>query len=155
MNDVADFNLYRQSIIDDQHLKLLSLGYMISAGFNALFSLLGLFYVFMGIFMGQMIRNLPESSTQANQPPPAFFGWLFAGIGLAFMGVFLTLGALKFVAASCLKKRTSRILCMVVAGITCLEFPYGTALGVLTFIALGRESVIRQFDQGVVSQPVA
>ena len=155
MNDAVSFHLNRQPIIDDEHLKLLSLGYLISAGFNALFSLFGLFYVFMGIFMGQMIRNLPEPSTRADQPPPAFFGWLFAAIGLAFMGVFLTLGVLKFVAASSLKKRTSRIFCMVVAGITCLEFPYGTALGVLTFIALGRESVIRLFGQGVVSRPLA
>jgi hypothetical protein len=155
MSDAVNFNLYRQSTIDDEHLRLLSLGYMISAGFDALFSLFGLFYVFMGIFMGQMIRSLPESSTRADQPPPAFFGWLFAGIGLVFMGIFLTLGVLKFVAASCLKKRTSRIFCLVVAGITCLGFPYGTALGVLTFIALGRASVIRLFDQGAMSQPVA
>ena len=153
MNDAVNFNLYRQSLIDDEHLKLLSLGYMISAGFNALFSLFGLFYVFMGSSWAR-VRNLPRiRATRADQPPPAFFGWLFAGIGLAFMGIFLPLGVLKFVAASCLKKRTSRVFCMVVAGITCLEFPYGTGLGVMTFIALGRDSVIRLFDEGAPACP--
>jgi hypothetical protein len=38
----------RQSIIDEEHLKLLSLGYMISAATSAFFSLFGLMYVAMG-----------------------------------------------------------------------------------------------------------
>jgi hypothetical protein len=34
----------RQSILDQEHRKLLSLGYVVSAGFAALSSVLGLFY---------------------------------------------------------------------------------------------------------------
>jgi hypothetical protein len=142
----------RQYIIDDEHLKLLSIGYMIAAGFSAFFGLFGFFYVFMGIMMGEMFRHAPEFSAQANQPPPAFVGWLFAGIGIVFILVSFTLAILKFLVASSIKHRKSRIFCMVVAGITCLGFPYGTALGVMTFIALGRESVVRLFDAGAAPQ---
>jgi hypothetical protein len=44
---------------------------------------------------------------------------------------------------------------MVVAGLSCLEFPYGTALGVFTFIALSRASVVRLFETNAAPQPQA
>jgi len=34
---------------------------------------------------------------------------------------------------------------MVISAISCLEFPYGTALGVLSLMVLGRASVAKQF----------
>jgi len=43
---------------------------------------------------------------------------------------------------------------MVMAGISCLEVPYGTVLGALSFVVLGRESVVQLFNSGVVSRPV-
>ena len=148
-----DFNY--QTVLDAEHLKLLSIGYMISAGFNAFFMLFGLFYVFMGIMFSEMIRVSPEVNTKPGQPPPAFFGWIFAGIVLVFFAIGLTFTILKCRAASNLKRRRSRIFCMVVAGLTCLEFPYGTALGVFTFIALGRESVVRLFQKNAAPKPQA
>ena len=142
----------RQSVIDEEHLALLSIGYMISGGFNALFSLFGLFYVLIGI----LVATFPAASNSTPKPGqmPAAFGLIFAGIGLFFMAVLVTFAILKFRAASCLKQRKSRTFCMVVAGFTCLEFPYGTALGVWTFMTLGRESVVRLFDSNTAAQPV-
>jgi len=35
---------------------------------------------------------------------------------------------------------------MIVAGLGCLAVPYGTLLGVFTFVVLGRPSVVRLFD---------
>jgi hypothetical protein len=135
----------RQAVIDDEHLNLLSLGYMISAGATALFSLFGLAYVAMGVMMGIALSHVPAPAAHPEQQPPAFIGWLFAAIGFAFVVVLGTIALLKFRAAACLKRRTSRTFCMVVAGISCLGVPYGTALGVLTFIVLGRESVSHLF----------
>jgi hypothetical protein len=40
-----------------------------------------------------------------------------------------------------LRARRHRTFSMVVAAINCLHIPIGTALGVFTFIVLGRESV--------------
>jgi hypothetical protein len=136
----------RQSIIDEEHLKLLSLGYVISAGVAALFSVLGLFYILMGIVMSIAISHAPASS-KTGEPPPAFIGWIFAGIGLIFFLLAGGVAIARFWAARCIRQRKSRTFCMVVAAIGCLEFPYGTALGVLSFIVLGRESVAKQFAQ--------
>lgn len=138
--------LIRQSIIDEEHLKLLSLGYMISAATSAFFSMFGLMYVMIGMAVGAAISHSHEFAAHTGQEPPAFIGWMFAGIGLVVFLLMIVLAAVKFRAGSCLKKRKSRTFCMVVAGISCLEFPYGTVLGVFTFIVLGRESVARLFN---------
>jgi hypothetical protein len=136
--------LLRQTIIDEEHLKLLSIGYMISAATSAFFSLIGLMYMFMGIFMGAVISHQAEVASKG-QPPPAFIGWLFGAIGLGMFLFLIGMAAAKFRTALCLKRRESRTFCMVVAGISCLEVPYGTVLGVLTFMALGRNSVEQLF----------
>ena len=69
----------RQSAIDGEHLKLLSWGYVISGGIAACFSVFGLFYAFMGIFMGVVFSNAPVG--KAAKMLPAFVASLFAGIG--------------------------------------------------------------------------
>lgn len=136
--------LVRQAIIDEEHLKLLSLGYMISAATSAFFSLFGLMYMIMGIFMHEVVAHQTGAASNG-QPPPAFIGWVFGVIGLGMFLFLAGMAALKFRAAWCLKHRRSRTLCMIVAAISCLEVPYGTALGALTFIALGRDSVAQLF----------
>ncbi len=132
----------RQSIVDEEHLKLLSLGYMVSGGFAALFSLFGLLYLGIGIVLA---LTIPHTTAASGEPPPAFIGWIFAGIGVVFFVGALAVAAAKFYVASSIRRRESRTFCMVVAGLSCLEFPYGTLLGVATFIVLGRDSVQRQF----------
>lgn len=146
--------LSRQSIIDEEHLRLLSLGYIISAGVTALFSLFGLMYVFMGAVVTAALAQLPPSATKVPQPPPAFVGWIISGFGLAIFLFGLGIAALKLQTAFCIKRRKSRAFCMVIAGISCLGVPYGTVLGVFSFIVLGRTSVARLFDAGVVPPPV-
>jgi len=134
----------RQTILDEEHLKLLSIGYYVSAGITAAFSLLGLLYSVMGMFL--LIAARSSSLSRPGEPPPAFIGVFLMGIGLA-MFVLMIIGAiLKFLAGSRIKKRQSRVLCMLVAGISCIEIPYGTLLGVFTFMVLGRNSVRILFE---------
>lgn len=135
----------RQSVVDDEHLKLLALGYMISAAISAFFSLIGLMYMAMGAFFGEMISHMPPNASSAGQPPPEFFGWIFGGIGLLIFLVMMGIAALKFRAAFLLKQRRGRTFCMVIAALCCLGVPYGTVLGVFTFIVLGRNSVELRF----------
>jgi len=137
-------NSIRQAILDEEHLKLLSLGYMISAAMSAFSSLFGLWFVVAGT-MFHVISKAPAAAAQSTQQPPPFLGWVFAGIGIAFFIAFIVMAVLKLKAAFDLKRHTSRTFCMVVAGITCLGVPYGTALGVLTFIVLGRPTVAEFF----------
>ena len=125
----------RQAVIDQEHLRLLPLFYWVSGGFWALY---GLFMVVYFIFIGAMFVSLPFE--EAAGPPPAF-GWTFIGMGvvaLLFMAVFV---ALKILAGFWLVKRKNRVATMVAAALSCIEFPYGTLVGVLTFIVLARPSV--------------
>jgi hypothetical protein len=142
--------LSRQSIIDEEHLKLLSLGYMISAATTAFISIFGLMYAVMGIVMSEFISHQQGEGATPNQAPPAFVGWFLTGIGTGVFLVMVIFAAAKLRTAFCIKRRTSRTFCMVVAGFSCLGIPYGTALGVLSFVVLGRDSVARLFKPSVV-----
>ena len=134
----------QQQVKDEEHLRLLSLGYMISAGVTAFFSLFGLLYVFMGMLFTSLLRHVPNP--KPGEAPPEFLGWFFAIIGGVIFVFGITIAILKFQTARCLKQRRSLTFCQIIAGITCLGIPYGTALGVLTFIALGRPSLRRLFN---------
>lgn len=71
--------LSRPSIIDEEHLKLLSLGYMISPGTTAFFSLFGLVYAVMGIVISKFPSQQQGVGTSGTQAAPALIGWIFAG----------------------------------------------------------------------------
>ncbi len=142
-----EFN--RQSVIDEEHLKLLSICYMISAAISACFSLFGLMYGAMGAFIGEAIKRSPEFAANAGNAPPAFIGWIFGAFGVVFFLISISLAGLKLGVALSLKKRKAKTFCMVVAGLECLGVPYGTLLGIFTFIVLGRDSVTRLFDANV------
>lgn len=135
----------RQSIIDDEHLKLLSWGYLFSGVMTALFSLLGLLYAVMGLVMSTFLAAAAKSGSQSEAMPPESIGTFLGIFGLVFFLVAIGLAIAKFVAASCIRRRKLRTLCLVVAGVSCLGIPYGTILGVCTFVVLGREGVVQQF----------
>lgn len=126
-------------LIDDEHLRLLRIGYFISAGQTAFFIPFGLLYAGMGV----LFSHLP---TGGAPPPPAMMSWIFGVFGATFAGLATLAATLKLLTAIRLKQRRSRVLCLVTAGLSCLEIPYGTALGIMTFIVLGRPSVQRQFE---------
>src|SRR5712671_1596332 len=96
----------RQSILDAEHLRLLVIGYFVSAGVHAAFALFPLIYVAMGVFMA----TVPDRS-QAHGPSPRAFGIIFALFGLVFFALALALAALQFQAGRSIKARRSRVLC--------------------------------------------
>ena len=137
-------NQERQAIVDGEHLRALSICYFVSAGMNALASLLGLLYAFMGFFL---TAALSQMSSERHEPLAAdFFGVFFGLLGLGLFMAFAVLAALKVVVARRLPQRRSRTFCLFVAGVSCLGIPYGTVLGVFTFLVLSRPSVVRLFD---------
>lgn len=145
----------RQAIIDEEHLSLLSLGYMISAATTAFFSIFGLFYMAIGLFFGVLASHGKAAVGATGQAPPAFMGWIFGAMGAAVFLFAVALATAKLRTAFCLKRRRSRTFCLIVAGISCLGVPYGTALGVLSFIVLGRDSVVRLFSSANPNEPAA
>ena len=123
-----------QAIVDEEHLKLLSLGNFVSGGVNAMMSLFGLLYLAMGIFTSLAISHSAETAGKTGEFPPTFIGWLLGGFGLLFFLAFVAMALAKFWVGLSIRRRKSRTFCMIIAGIGCLEFPYGTLLGVLSFI---------------------
>jgi hypothetical protein len=140
----------RQSILDEEHLRLLSFGYWISAGVTAVCSVFGLFYVLMGAFFGFAMSQVP---VKPGQEPPAGIGLFFALIGAVVFAACVALVILKARTALCLKNRRSRVFCMVTGGISCLFMPWGTVLGVCTLLVLQRPSVIALFDSTRAQSP--
>ena len=87
---------------------------------------------------------MPTLSRGSGAPPPPAMVWIFGIVGSAIAGFAALITVAKIITTIRLKERRSR--CLVTAGLTCLEMPYGTALGVMTFMVLGRENVRRQFE---------
>jgi ABC-type proline/glycine betaine transport system permease subunit len=135
----------RQAVLDEEHLRLLRIGYFISAGVTAFFGLFGLLYMAVGTMV--LFVAKPANPPSPNQMPPEF-AWFFVVVGLAFMAIGLGLAALKCHVARCIAGRRAWNLCMVTAALTCLGLPYGTVLGVFTFMVLGRPTV-RDLFRGV------
>lgn len=136
----------RQMIVDDEHLKLLSIGYVVSGVMTGLFSLMGLVYASMGVMMSTIMSSAERSHARPEDLPPEYMGIFFGIFGGVFFLLLISLAFAKFKTASYIKQRRGRTFCMAVAGITCFGVPYGTGLGVCTFIVLGRPSVAELFE---------
>lgn len=134
----ADF----QARQDAEHLRLLSIFHYVVGGLTALFGCFGLIYVVMGIVFLAFPEAMHDSRPgHVNDPPPALVGWIFVGIGAVVVVAAWTVAALTVYGGVCLKRRQKRTLTLVTAGLNCLQFPFGTALGIFTFMVLSRPSV--------------
>ena len=139
----------RQLVLDEEHLRLLAIGYKVSAGVSAFFSLIGLLYMGMGLLFSVLDKASGKGA------PPAAMEWFLGLFGFVFFAVSILFGWLQWRTATCLERRRSPTFCMVIAAINCTGMPWGTVLGVFTFVVLGRESVKRLFGQNPAQKVVA
>jgi hypothetical protein len=132
-----------QRSIDADQLNLLSIFHFVGAGL----AFLGiLFLIVHGTIMHFLFTNPEMWRGQRGFPPPEIFGVLI--VFYVVMGFWLLACAiLNILSGIFLRSRQNRIFSFVVAGINCMHFPLGTALGVFTIIVLSRESV-RQWYEG-------
>lgn len=128
---------------DSEQLKLLAIFHYVFAAL-AVFGLA--FLVFHYMLMSSFMHD-PRAWTgnpASGQPPRAFldlFVWFYV-----FMGFFCVLGgALNLAVGRFLRQRRHRLFCQIVAGLNCLQMPFGTLLGVFTLVALGRDGVRAAF----------
>ena len=140
----------RLQILDQEHLRLLAIGYYVTGGTYSVCALFPVIYIVMGLFLS---LGMPDSARHGSGPDPAFMGWIFAIIGVVLMLVLSTVGSLQLYVGRCLQRRKSRTLCMVAAAVSCIFIPFGTLLGVFTFIVLGRQSVQALFQGTAVAKP--
>lgn len=132
----------RQQILDDDNLRLLRIGYFISAGLTAFASILLFLYTVFFSFVFMQISKSPGAAGV-----PASVGRIVAAFGVLFVLLVIAFAVLQFLTGQRLKERRSRTFCLVIAAITCLSIPYGTFLGVCTLLVLLRPSVQRSFGE--------
>jgi len=133
-----------QRKVDAEHLKLLAVFHFVFAGL----ALVGLGFLFLHWFFMHSILDNPDMWKNARngaQPPPkelfVVFKWFYAFFGVMILGC----GLANLGSGLCILRRRARIFSLVVAGISCLAFPFGTALGVFTLVVLLRDSVIEVY----------
>lgn len=78
---------------------------------------------------------------ESGEAAPAVVGSVMGAMGWAIALFVLFFAVLNIISARNIGKRKGRVFSMVVAGIDCLSFPLGTALGVFTLIELSKEDV--------------
>jgi len=127
---------------DREHLRLLTIFYYIWAGLQSLGGLAGL--AFMGV--GAFIVSSPQF-VQANNPPPPWFGAIFAGMGALVFVAVEGMAALSFFTGRFLSRRQHHTFCVVISALNCMSLPLGTALGVFTILVLQRPSVKALFTE--------
>lgn len=127
-----------QRTVDAEHLKLLAIFHFVLAGL----AVIGLAFLCLHWFFMHSILNNPAMWEHAKGPPPPkeifiVFRWFYV-----VMGAFVVSGGVVcLVSGFCLLRRRARTFSLIVAGLICLGFPFGTVLGVFTFVVLLRESV--------------
>jgi hypothetical protein len=131
-----------QQIIDDEHLKLLSIFHYVVGGMAALFACFPIIHLVVGLFF----ILAPEKFGQGSQQPPAFIGWFFVAFASVFILVGWALAVLALISGRWIARRKHYTFCFVVACVECIFMPFGTVLGVFTILVLNRQSVKGVFN---------
>jgi len=141
---------FKQSIIDEEHLKLLSLFHYISGGLTFAFSF---FFVFQFIIFFTILNNLPFDKfdtvlTGGHNMAPVFFNFFYY-LWLIIFLIFIVIGILEILAARFIKLRKYRVFTFIIGILNLFSFPYGTILGVMTIIILNRYSVVALYNSSM------
>jgi hypothetical protein len=140
---VSSNDTNRREVIDAEHLRLLMIFHFVSAGL----AFIGFAFALLYNFLFETVFANPDFWTDANQPaPPQQFVGVFRWVVGAFAVWFLASALLNLFSGMFLRSRRYRTFSMVVAGLNCLHIPLGTALGIFTFIVLGRDSVRQLYE---------
>lgn len=136
-----------RATIDAEHLRLLSIFHFVGAGLG----FVGVAFLSLNLALVQVMASSPEFWAKSTQgpPPPALMA-LVRGLIVIFF-VWVLAGAIaNLLSGLYIRQRRHRLFSMVVAGYNCTHIPLGTALGVFTFVVLGRESVKTLYDNASV-----
>jgi uncharacterized membrane protein YedE/YeeE len=127
---------------DESQLNLLAVFYFIYAGLVALVGLFFGIYIVLGIALAT-----DPTVSSGSGPPPAAIGGIFAAIGAIAMLLMWGKAALLVWSAISLRARRRWVVSFVVACITALNIPIGTALGIFTLVVLNRPSVKARYQE--------
>ena len=132
----------RQKIIDEEHLKLLSLFHYIAGGITLFISLIILFeFLLLFVFWEGLMQQYGEHRFTSYQELDATFFTIFFYLLLFILLIVITFGILEILSARFIKLRKHRTFSFIIAILNLLSIPYGTILGIMTIIVLSRNSV--------------
>ena len=133
---------------DADHLRVLAICHYITAGLTLLMSgFIPLHYAIMKmVFTSPEITN-PKPGEPAMPFNPAEFFALFQWFYVIAAVFMLAAVILTAISGRFIQRRVNRLFSLIVAGFLCMFFPFGTALGVFTFIVLTRDSVRRLYEE--------
>lgn len=132
-----------QRKIDADHLKLLSIFHYVLGGL----AVVGLGFLFMHWLMMHSLFANPEMwKDQKNGPPPREVMMIFKWFYLFFGSCIVVHGLLNALSGWLILQRRARMFSLVISGLNCIAFPFGTTLGVFTFIVLLRSSVQELYE---------
>lgn len=119
-----------------RHLPTLSVlhyvyGILTCVGGIAVLALVG-----MGLFLSSDL-----AAGEHNDPAPAIVGGVFQGLGWVLFALIEVWGVLIILSGRWIAQRRNRTGSLVVAGLCCLNFPIGMALGIFTLVVLLNDEV--------------
>jgi hypothetical protein len=141
-----DENLDRQRVVDEEHLRLLSVFHYISGILTLFVSLIFLFQFFMfSVIFDEIMMEISDYTMIGNYnfDPEIFSVLIYLWMVLFFL--FIAFGIAQILSGKFLRAKKHRIFSFIVAIVNILFFPYGTILGVMTIIVLNRSSVIELY----------
>jgi len=131
-------------------LRLMEIGYYIAGvltivGVSFLLIHFTLF-LFLGLNPHLFDHTTGSNGRQAAPPPPGLF-LVFAGV-IGFIILFgWTFGGLQIYTGRCIRHRCHRLLILIVAGVECIFIPWGTFLGICTFLTMEKPGARALFGQ--------
>jgi hypothetical protein len=81
----------------------------------------------------------------ADEAPPPMVGALMNAIGWAVFVFLEAKGIANIISGNLLAKARGRLFSQIVAGLDCLNIPFGIALGIFTFVELNKDDVKRLY----------
>ena len=123
---------------DADHLRLLAVFHFVFAGL----ALLGIGFLALHYGLMQHFLEHPDlwKGHQSGPPPAEFFfifKWIYFVLGMIFVGASIA----NLLSGLFIHRRINRLYSLIIAGINCIQIPFGTALGIFTLIVLLRDSV--------------
>lgn len=124
----------------NRHLPTLSVLHYVYGAFICLTGLAMLMMVFMGVFL-----NSEWLADQGDEPPPAWLGGFMQVLGWVLFAVIESIGVLVILSGRWIAQRRHRTASLIIAGLCCLNFPLGMALGIFTFVVLLSQTVQEEY----------
>jgi hypothetical protein len=132
-------------LITAHDLRLLSIGYYIQGGISAFYTLMMLGYMaFASALFAGVLKTASASSQQ--EIPPALISIISLVLAVV-LGMACAYTACLFLAGYWLRHTRNMLFLQVLAALNCLAVPYGTVLGIFTFMVLQRSSAKQLFHK--------